>query len=180
MTQNKLDDIMDKADEGRLVTAKAISNLVPHDGRHVLFIDYDNYLLSEVVKECRVLIRIFELSNFYIFETSLNHYFAICLKMNSYFDTVTILNTTHGDRKFIRKHRKDGFTYKCDLFRYTNKGKIPKPKYLRTVYSRFRKGEHSYAHMLFLARVFGVPPCYRYKYDLNKKLNIQTYKTKVI
>lgn len=98
----------------------------------------------------------------------------MCLKKHTFFQISKILNETHCDYSFVKKH----FAYKCDVLRFSNKGDIPEPKLVEIIRSRYRSGEHSFAHALFLKKKFGIPVNKKYKYDKFTKVFIHYYKTK--
>jgi hypothetical protein len=146
------------------------------DGRHVFFADYDSYLLKKVEDECRRLINEFKMSDFLIFETSPNHYYIVCFDKFNYWELVDILKTTHADRKFIDKHRK-GFPYKCDIMRFSRKGKKAAPRFIERIQSSFNEREQSLAHIIFFRNIFRIHN-YTYKTDGFRSVNIQQYEVK--
>jgi hypothetical protein len=107
------------------------------------------------------------------------NYYAVCLKKLPYKIVVDILNASHSDKKFIRKHGHNGFPYKCDILRVTSKGRTPKPFFVETVQSPYRIGEHSNSHMMALHNIFGIIRNPSYKFDCSTTVNFQNYQTEV-
>lgn len=140
------------------------------DGKRLLFLDYDNYMLKEqLIPELKYYQKKYKLSNFYIFKSSQKEhgYHAICLdKLDSNL-FMQILIESGCDERFKTMSLKD---YKAWVLRINPKGKIKKPNYLLTIKSPYDQRIKSKAHALFL----------QYHYNINTKKLINQDNQKII
>lgn len=135
-------------------------------------------MLPKVEEECKRLIEKYKLTDIVILATSKPYnYFAYCLKKLNYQTVMDILEESHADRKFVKKHRT--FPFRCDVLRITKKGRIPKPFFCTMIFSSYSDGEHSLAHALAFRKIFNIPYKMQYKYDDLTVVKKHYYKTEV-
>lgn len=91
----------------RGVIRKALTPVYPvgtyslcEDGKHVVFIDYDNLPINIINAELLSLQKDFNLGTFYLFETSKGNYFALCLDKVSIGEYESILQWANCDANF--------------------------------------------------------------------------------
>ena len=146
------------------------------DGRHILFFDYDNQELKQVIGELRFLQEYFKLSTAYIFELDrFGSYHAIILDKFSPIKAQEILKESNCDENYIssiRRIRGHEWALRC-----TEKGTRPKPKLKYIIKSNYNENEISTAHKRFLEMYYHVPTSKYKKEDKYMELPITEYVT---
>lgn len=120
------------------------------DGKRLVFLDYDNYLLEEqLIPELKYYQKKYKLSNFYIFKSSQkkNAYHAICLDKLNPIEFMQLLTESGSDERFKTMSLKD---YKAWVLRINKKGDSESPKFIRTLKSNNNERVKSKAHAKFL------------------------------
>lgn len=117
---------------------------------HVLFLDFDCMSYALVRDTCKQLQKRFGLSDFYIIESSENHYHAVCLDLLS-FGTVCDIQFALDMRKYISFSAYRGYW----VLRFTSKGKKEAPFFKGFVLAKNKKLK-SNPHRLWLGKWFGV------------------------
>ena len=146
------------------------------DGKHILFFDYDDQDLTQIIDEIKFLQEEFKLSNAYIFELDRpDSYHAIILDKFSISDAYTILkesNIDYGYRESVKMVRGREW-----ILRSAEKGNRNKPKYLKTIESNYNNKQISTAHKTFLELYYQIPT-YKYKNEDNiLKMAVINYET---
>ena len=93
------------------------------DGKYVIFLDYDRIDPEWLVEEIKALQDEFELSDFYVFESSKNSYHAVCIDKMPLNEFVHIARNTSIDRDFIDVPMMYG--KRVWTLRVTNKNDVP-------------------------------------------------------
>jgi len=114
------------------------------NGRHILLLDYDKFRLEWLENEIKYLQQKYKLSDFYIFQSSQYSYHAVCFDMLENYLHNQILRQTNIDESFMNATK---FDYGSRVLRIFPKGKTPKPKFLKTIKSRFNKYPKSLDHI---------------------------------
>lgn len=131
-------------------TLKGVYSLC-ENGQHILLLDYDNLELQQIYAEIKSLQTNFSLSTFYIFETSPQHYYTVCLDKISIDEYEQIMRWTNCDpnfRKGYNYNRMNSF-----VFRTSPKSDTKKIKYLEKIQNLSPRIK-SKAHKLFLETVY--------------------------
>jgi len=118
---------------------------VCEDGKHVLFLDFDNIALCAVEAVCRILQLHFRCGDFLIFESSKNSFHVICIDKFSMLDCVKLQEFAGCDRTFISFSLRRRFW----VLRFSAKGHKKKPALVRVLYNRGIRHRSS-AHARFL------------------------------
>lgn len=145
-------------------------NSICQDGKHIIFIDFDNKQLDIIKNIIKELQKDNDLSDFYIFST-FNGYHAICLDKLNIDEIIDILcEYEFIDQDYLRfAHKRNNFTLRWGIdkeFCY----KISRQSFT------YKK---SYAHYIFLRDVIGISlNHYSAKhYDISGLLEIQAYRS---
>lgn len=155
------------------------------DGKHVIFIDYDNIWRWIPETELPLLVDEFKLTPFYFFSTEerlngghpIGSYHAISLTKKHYHEVVDILRRSNCDRKFLEVP--EHMWYHSWVLRVIPKAGRPAPQYLGVLGSRkwVKSVEVSRAHLEFLKKHYGVPDLGYKKLDNFDKVLVTTYLT---
>ena len=144
-------------------------------GRYVLFHDYDNLELIDILEELQALQELFKLSNYYVFKLDReNSYHAVCLDTFTLAEAYNIQKTTSCDLAFI--HSIKWLRSKEWVLRWHKKGSRHAPIYDQTVNSKYGNKLKSTAHREFLKKL-GVPVPMQGKWDKCKKIGLIDYNT---
>ncbi len=145
------------------------------DGFHVLFFDYDNVSMERVIKEVKVLIEEFELSDCYLFKSSEKSFHVICLDK---FDFGEVINIHKWSSHYDMKHDKHSLERGFWVLRFDEKRGGDKPEYVGTITS-LNGGvwDKSNVHKLFLEKYYGLRIGKDIKFDLFSNLLVDTYRT---
>jgi hypothetical protein len=148
-------------------------------GKYVLFHDYDNLELNDVVEELKFLQKEFGLSDYYIFKLDReNSFHAVCLDTFNISKAYDIQKATSSDLAFI--HSIKNLQTKEWILRIGGKGNRNAPKFLMSINSK-NNDLHlkSSAHKDFLIKYFGVSKEFfkGKKWDNGKKLGLVKYNT---
>lgn len=160
-------------------TTIGIRNSTP-DGKRVVFLDYDHIMYEEqLLPEISYLIKKYRLGDVFIFKSSqkIGAYHVICLdKLNSNL-WVKLLNETSVDNNYksIPIHNMD---HKAWVLRCFPKGKSRKPELIKIIHSPHNnKRQVSYAHALFLNKMYDVNIKKFINHDNNKRIIHTCYET---
>lgn len=124
-------------------------------GSHITFIDFDGIHYEEVEEEIENLIKVYKLSNFYIFKNDMsNSYHGICLDKFKLYKALEIISSTSADKGFIKAPWL--FKQRRWILRVQSKGKRKKPEFLGIIESPYDKHEISTAHKKFLEIHYGI------------------------
>ena len=125
------------------------------DGKHVLFFDFDNSKLNEILYQLKKLQEYYLLSDIYVFENDTEDSFhAICLDKFDLYTAVEIIKQTTADKAF--KYAPLRYALKKWVLRCEKKGNRQKPKYLFKLNANNSEYEKSNAHRLFLGMNYGI------------------------
>lgn len=133
------------------VTTVGISSWASKNQRCV-FLDYDNTKLEHLEEELKALQELYNLSDFYIFESSQkpHSYHAISLSKIGYKELLYLLEDSSCDELYKSFPIKTD--YKTWILRVLEKGDSARPKYLKTVKSKYVGREKSLVHKILLER----------------------------
>lgn len=70
------------------------------DGKYIVCLDYDRSLLTSVIQEVKLLQKTYKLGSFFIFESSKNSYWAVCLDKVRFDQFVTMIKMTSCDEAY--------------------------------------------------------------------------------
>lgn len=130
------------------------------DGRHIIYLDYDNFRFEWLIEELKFLRDKYKLSDFYIFRSSGNagkyKHHAVC------FDKVTakiynnIVQDTNSDMLFKNNGMFD--LENARVLRFSGKvnSNIAMPYLYGTLRSKYHKKQKSSAHINFYKSVFKI------------------------
>jgi hypothetical protein len=121
---------------------------------YVTFLDFDN-IVEETLKEKLVALQeVFELGNFYVFETGDMSYHCVCIDALTPKEVYAIEGTSGVERAF--KNSIFINEYHTWILRNDDKGDRPSPKFLYTVKSRYEgQNPQSSGHSTYLKK-FGI------------------------
>lgn len=146
------------------------------DGKYVIFADYDDLALNEVIAEVQFLQEKFELSDFYIFKLDReNSWHAVCLDKVTLAECWEILHVSSCDGAFVNSVK--NLNTRKWVLRIDKKGSRGAPKWHLTIQSRFNSKQKSNAHAEFLKKYWQVPIKKEGKYDTSKEIGIIRYNT---
>lgn len=148
------------------------------DGKRLIFLDYDNTLIDWLEDEIRYLQKKYELSNFYVFESSQkpNSYHAICLDKLNFHKFVRIINDTSCDEYYKTMPLKND--YRTWVLRLLRKANSERPRLRKIIFNdSFRIKSH--AHMKLLKLHYGIADedFPSGLYDKNDKIYVVSYGT---
>ena len=139
------------------------------DGRHTLFFDYDKVDdISRVEQEIKFIQEELNLSHAYIFTTNENtNFHVIILDKHSLRETFNIIKETNVDYAFLTSIKIiKGREW---ILRIDEKGKRPRPVFVKVLKSLNQEKEISTAHKIFLQKYYGVPKL-KYKFEDNNTI----------
>jgi len=146
------------------------------DGSYVIFCDYDDLALNEIVAELQFIQEKFALSDFYIFKLDReNSWHAVCLDKVTLAQCWEILHVTSCDGAFVNSVK--NLNTRKWVLRIDKKGGRNAPKFELTIHSPFQSKTKSNAHAEFLKRYWGVPIEKTGKFDSAKEIGIIRYNT---
>lgn len=145
------------------------------DGRHVIFLDYDKFRLDWLESEIRYLQKKFKIGDFIILESSENSFHAICFDKLHPKQHQKILDQTNCDEAFKNAPRWD---FGSRVLRTFPKGNTGKPKYIKTIHSKYNNKEKSKAHAKFFALNYNIFDLRVGKHDGSTKVFLIDYPTK--
>lgn len=150
------------------------------DGKHTLFIDYDNVAKRIVIGDFNRIQQEFNLPPAYLFttkeENEVGNYHIICLAKFLPRQIHQILSKTHSDLNYVSMPLRQDF--RSWILRISNKGKRDKPKFLDVIgkINNLNK-EISTPHYRFLYRIYKLPKINYKKFDKYKKIRLEKYET---
>jgi hypothetical protein len=157
------------------------------DGKHVIYLDYDNFRFEWLLQEIKELIEKHKLSNFYVLRSSVagkgkyKHH-AVCFDKVSARHYHEIVNESNADIHF----RNNGFfdLENARVLRCSGKSNscIDAPKFYAVISSQYALKQKSMAHILFYKNMFAIPDTYidYARADDSTAVNILSYATKNI
>jgi hypothetical protein len=150
------------------------------DGKHVIYLDYDNFRIEWLIDELEHFIDKYELSSFYIFSSShkdgRNNYHVVC------FDKVTpeqyndLVRESNADSLFKNNDMFDLKNSRVLRFSGKTKSSIDSPMFFKKIESNYNYKEKSTAHIRFYQKIFNVD-IDDYNGDGNEEINIISYAT---
>jgi hypothetical protein len=135
------------------VKTKGVYDIVPHTPYHVIFLDYDRFMLQWLVDELKYFIEKYKLSEFIIMESSPLSYHAICFSQVTWKEAMTIINESNCDDLY-----KDAatFDFKSKVLRTFPKGDTPMPKFKMIVPSNHNQKTKSLGHINYYKFKFNI------------------------
>jgi hypothetical protein len=122
----------------------------------VIFLDYDNADFETLVEDILAPLQdVFDLGNFYVFETGDMSYHCVCIDALTPKEVYQIIGAAGCEKAF----RNSFFIneYRTWVLRKAEKGKRPEPKYLARVESRHEgQNPQSLGHSIFLKEKYGI------------------------
>lgn len=144
------------------------------DGRHIIYLDYDNAHLDMVYHDLQSLQKNFWLSTFYIFRSSDNSYHAICLDKIRIRKYEEILKWSNCDANFKRGYKYNQFH--SFVLRQSVKSGID-IVYVACVINQNHLRTKSKAHAVMLNKLFNTKIKIDKDFDDYNKVNMCIYKT---
>lgn len=154
------------------------------DGKHCLFVDYDNCVRWLIEEDYRQIQRRYNLPPAYLFATKeekqdgefVGNYHLICLKKFCVREIYKILSKTHSDVNYVSMPLRN--KYKNWILRVSNKNKRAKPKFIKLVGEMKNLNfEISSPHLKLLRMLYSLPNISYYQKDNLKKIFWQEYET---
>ena len=154
------------------------------DGKHILFLDYDDVCEWIVLQDLEMLQRTCQLSPFYLFTTKqeiikkqrVGNYHAICLTKMSPSDVIGYQRMTHSDRAYMTMPLRNIF--RSWVLRLSGKGKRKRPKLVSVIGEENLDQEISSAHLTLLKKFYPKLPKIDYSNkDKSKKIYKNIYET---
>jgi hypothetical protein len=152
------------------------------DGKHVIFIDYDEVPLWLVEQDFAHLQETYHLPPSYLFTTGqrkehnevFGNYHIICIAKFYPAEVYGILSKTHCDVNFMSMPLRN--KYRNWILRTSNKLTKGRPKFLRIIgENKYLEKETSLAHLMFLRKIYNLPSI-EFKYlDKSKQIFTQIY-----
>jgi len=144
-----------------------------HDGRYVLCLDYDRQPCEWIIEELRRLQLDFQLSDFWLFESSPESYHAVCLDKLFYRELIDIMRCTTIDERYTTVPTKYGKKVWSLRYSQKNGSSIRFVGRLRSNSTR----EQSLAHSILLQKLYNIPMTEGIVTDNQIKMCLSTYKT---
>lgn len=152
------------------------------DGKHIIYLDYDNFRYEWLKDELKHLKEKYKLSNFYILRSSKSEtghfkHHAVC------FDKVTareyneIVMESNADMLFKKNNFFDLENSRVLRFSAKSKSQIQMPYYHSRIRSKHCKRKKSLAHIGFYNRMFGIKNINRKNHDGKTGIGIIQYTT---
>ncbi|NOR85907.1 hypothetical protein GQ473_07385 [archaeon] len=128
------------------VTTKGLYDLCADGVYRILFLEYDMIKMSYdmLMAQLKSIQEMYQLSDFYIFESSKDSYHVICFDMLTTCEINDILKMTSCDDAFKNNWR---FDYVPRVLRITKKGNKAPPKYIETMNSKNNHHKKSLGHI---------------------------------
>lgn len=155
------------------------------DGKHVLFIDWDNCVKWLVLEDMKRLQEKYNLPPFYLFTTkeekesgyTIGNYHGICLSKHNSKEIHDMLADTNCDFNYVTMNRRSFF--KSWVLRLSKKGNRPKPKFVGIIGENINLDEEiSKAHFKLIKKIY--PNIKHPKYsnkDCGENVKINVYET---
>lgn len=130
------------------------------DGKHIIYLDYDNFREEWLLDELRYLRDKYKLSNFYILSSSLQDkkykFHAVCFdKVNARLYNEIVLKS-NADMLFKKNNFFDNENARVLRFSGKNKSSIKMPKYYGFLKSKFHQRKKSLGHINFYRKMFNM------------------------
>ncbi|CAK0756528.1 conserved hypothetical protein [Azospirillaceae bacterium] len=154
------------------------------DGKHCIFLDYDNIAKWLVLEDYKRIQEQFNLPPGYLFTTKnkiedgeeIGNYHLICLKKFYSNEIFKIISMTHADVNYASMPLRN--KYKNWILRISNKGKRDRPKFLFIIGEKINLNcEVSMPHLKFLKEAYNLPDLGYSNIDKCRKIFIQKYET---
>ena len=138
------------------VTTKGLYDLCADGVYRILFLEYDMIKMSYdmLMAQLRSIQEMYQLSDFYIFESSKDSYHIVCFDMLTTCEINDILKMTSCDDAFKNNWR---FDYVPRVLRITQKGNKAPPKYIETMESKNNHHKKSSGHIIAYESMLDVP-----------------------
>jgi hypothetical protein len=157
------------------------------DGKHVIYLDYDNFRFEWLLDELRMLRDKYKLSTFYVFRSSKDdvgkykHHVVCFDKINARLYNEIVLSS-NADVLFKNNGFFDLENSRVLRFSKKQSSDIGKPYFLCTVSSGYNKYNKSQSHINFYQKMFDINEKFvnRLKQDDSKQVRIIRYLTKNI
>lgn len=151
------------------------------DGKHVIYLDYDNFRFEWMKSELECLQNKYLLSPFYILESSnregIGHYHAVCFDKISAQMYNNIIQNSNADVLFKNNDVFDLKNSRVLRFSAKTESPIQSPKFLCKLDSEFNFFEKSTPHINFYEKIFNFQ-IDRSNEDYMNNMNIISYITK--
>jgi len=141
------------------------------DGRYIVMLDHDNIDLHYLEEELKHLQEHFQLSNFYVFQSSTNSYHSVCFDKVTLSQLVTILKNSSVDPNYINVPLHYG--RKMWTLRVSEKNSVS-VQYIKTIMSSANRYEKSHAHIALVQQLFKIAINNTHA-DKEKDLVLSTY-----
>ena len=146
-------------------------------GKYVLFHDYDDLSLPDVLEDLKFLQERFKLSNYYVFQIpdKSNSFHAICLDTFTISEAFEIQKSSCCDLAFINSIK--FLKSKEWILRVGKKGNRAEPEFVKILESKFNKRVKSTAHKDYLRKIGISKEYFKGKFDGVKFLGVVKYNT---
>ena len=136
------------------VTTKGLYDLCADGIYRILFLEYDMIKMSYdmLMAQLRSIQEMYQLSDFYIFESSKDSYHIVCFDMLTTCEINDILKMTSCDDAFKNNWR---FDYVPRVLRITQKGNKAPPKYVETLKTKDNHRNKSSGHITAYESMIG-------------------------
>ena len=142
------------------------------DGKHVLFMDLDDYEYDNAIKDLIKASNKFKIGDIELLESSEKNYHAICLEKFDFGKIIDIHREIGTDIRHDIESLKKGQWF----LRASNKNNKQKPKHILTIKSPYNQREKSNAHRLFLQSNYGIKITKKKKgWDNHKSILLNKY-----
>lgn len=152
------------------------------DGKHVLFLDYDDVPLWLVLQDYQRLQSEYNLPRAYLFTTGekkengevFGNYHVICLAKSSPAEVYEMISKTHCDVNFMSMPLRN--KYRNWILRTSDKRTKGRPTFLRVIgKDENNHVEVSLAHLMFLSKIYNIPELNYEKRDNSNQIFTQVY-----
>jgi hypothetical protein len=152
------------------------------DGKHVVFLDYDNVPLWLVEQDFSIIQEEFNLPPSYLFTTGqkkqngevFGNYHIICLAKFKPAEVYNIVSSTHCDINFMSMPQRN--KYRNWILRTSDKKNKGRPTFLGLIgKDKYLNTEASLAHLIFLKKLYPLPEVDYKNLDKNKSIFTQVY-----
>ena len=141
------------------------------DGKYVIFLDYDRVPIEWIMEEIKQLQEIYEIGDFYIFQSSKESYHAVCLDKVALTEYLSILHNSSVDTDYVDVPLY--FGRKIWSLRLTDKNKNP-IRFVGKAKGKFSELNQSSAHTTILNNLFDLKIELKYP-DGEKELILARY-----
>ena len=147
------------------------------DGSHILFMDYDKFRLDWLEQELKKFQNEYKLSDFIILQSSETSFHAICFDKLIPSKHNQIIQLSNCDEAFRNAIRWD---IGARVLRVSPKGRTEKPKYIKTIKSKYNIHKKSKPHIKFFQFNYDIPKINHKNSDLESKSTLDDGKVYII